>query len=63
MTIGKQDFVGIASIEIVARRDLNADTVLLGLRIRMRDGSTPELNWVLKFSRQNGEWRFDPRGP
>jgi hypothetical protein len=56
-------FKDVLSIEIVARRELDADTVQLGITIRMRDASQSPMKYVMKLSRKDGEWRLDLKNP
>jgi septal ring factor EnvC (AmiA/AmiB activator) len=56
-------FKDVISIEIVARRELDADTVQLGISIRMRDDSQSPIKYVMKLSRKDGEWRVDLKSP
>jgi septal ring factor EnvC (AmiA/AmiB activator) len=56
-------FKDVISMEIVARRELNADTVQLGITIRMRDASQSPIRYVMKLSRKDGEWRVDLEHP
>jgi hypothetical protein len=54
-----EGFKKVISMEIVARRELNADAVKLGITIRMQDGPQSTIKMPLNFSRKNGEWRVD----
>jgi len=56
-------FQDVISIDIVARRELDADTVQLGILIHMRDNSQAPIKYLMKLLRKDGEWRLDLKNP
>jgi hypothetical protein len=56
-------FKDVISMEIAAHRELDGDTVQLGILIHMRDDSRSPIKFVMKLSRKNGEWRLDLKNP
>ena len=59
-TYQQQYISNIDSIEIVARKEMDANTVQLGIAIKMHNSS--RVNKVIyTFSLRNGEWRLDLR--
>jgi len=58
----RRDFGNIVSIEILARREINANTVQLGIQLRTNDN---ERRWdkkeILTLTLQGGEWKLDTK--
>lgn len=55
----REAFAHMKSIEIVARRDLDATTVQLGIQIIAADNSGPGGKFVLTLKLRDGEWKVD----
>lgn len=58
----RQNLDNIQSIEIVARRDLDANTVQLGLQVVMRENRGRDRKTVITLKLRDGEWKLDVDG-
>jgi hypothetical protein len=56
---GTRDFYNVVSIEIVARRDIDATTVQLGIQFHSNQSGARDNKVILQLSLRNGEWKFD----
>jgi hypothetical protein len=59
----RQIFGNVVLIEIVARREIDATTVQLGIRLQTADGERPgDKKGVYTFLLKDGEWRLEMKG-
>lgn len=54
-----QNFDNLVSIEIAARRDIDANTVQLGIQYHLKPNSESGRKLVLTCRLRNGEWKLD----
>ncbi len=59
----RQSFDHVESIEIVALRNLDANTVLLGIQYILSDNSRPDTKMVFTLKLRGGQWKLDIGGP
>jgi hypothetical protein len=55
----RQNFGNTVSVEIVARRDVDANTVQLGLEFHLGDNPAHDTKTVVTLKLRGGEWRID----
>lgn len=59
----RQNVASGISVEIVARRDLDANTVQIGVQFNSNNGSVLEKKMIFTLKLRDGQWRLDMDNP